>query len=350
MDQLRDLWVGTYPSAGAGTPSGLGEGVWRVRLDTTTGALSDPRLLAELPAPSFLAARADGTRLYAVGEDAEGSVSELRVVPDAHGAPSLERVATVPSGGADPCHLLLAPDERTLYVANYSSGTVAVLGPDADGGLPAEGPAQVHGHAGHGPVADRQEGPHAHFAAMAPGGAHLLVCDLGTDEIRRYARDARTGLLEPDGIAATFAPGAGPRHVAFSADGRLAYVSCELDVTVVVLAWDPTTATGRPVQTVPAAELVAGRSALPAHIALDRGHVLVSTRGVDVLAEFAAGPDGLLAPVRETRLPGAWPRHFAVVGGWTVLADEHGNSLTVLRDGVVVSRLDLPAPACVLER
>ncbi len=334
--------------------------MWRVRLDTATGALSDARLLAELPAPSFLAARGDGTRLYAVGEDADGSVSEIRVVPEgaggadgasaAAGAPGLELVRTVPSGGADPCHLLLAPDERTLYVANYSSGTVAVFPLDADGGLPSDGPAQIHGHTGSGPVADRQEGPHAHFAALAPGGAHVLVCDLGTDEIRRYARDAGTGLLEPAGIAATFAPGSGPRHIAFSSDGRLAYVSCELDVTVVVLAWDAASATGRPVQTVPAAELVPGLDAQPSHIALHHGHVLVATRGVDVLADFAVGPDGLLAPVRETRLPGAWPRHFAVVGDWVVVADERDDSLTALRDGVVASRLDLPVPACVVER
>jgi 6-phosphogluconolactonase (cycloisomerase 2 family) len=337
--------------------------VWRVRLDAATGALSDARLCAELPAPSFIAVRSDGTRLYAVGEDADGSVSELRVVPQgagnpggpdgtdgAGGAPALELVATVPSGGADPCHLVLAPDERTLYIANYSSGTLAVFPLDAAGGLPSGGPAQVHGHRGSGPVTDRQEGPHAHFAALAPGGAHVLVCDLGTDEIRRYRRDAATGLVEPAGIAATFAPGAGPRHIVFSADGRMAYVSCELDVTVVVLAWDPATATGHAVQTVPAAELVPGLDALPSHITIDHGRVLVATRGVDVLAELAAGPDGLLAPVRETRLPGAWPRHFAVVHGWTVVADQRDDSLTTLRDGVVASRLDLPAPACVVER
>ncbi|WP_197513132.1 hypothetical protein [Tessaracoccus coleopterorum] len=29
----RTLWVGTYPAAGQGTPTGLGEGIWRISLD-----------------------------------------------------------------------------------------------------------------------------------------------------------------------------------------------------------------------------------------------------------------------------------------------------------------------------
>ena len=50
--------------------------------------------------------------------------------PASRGLAVLDVVA---SGGADPCHLLLAPDARTLYVANYSSGTLGVLPLDADG-------------------------------------------------------------------------------------------------------------------------------------------------------------------------------------------------------------------------
>ena len=34
--------------------------------------------------------------------------------------------------------------------------------------------------------------------------------------------------------------------------------------------------------------------------------------------------------------------------GWTVVADQDGGSLTVVRGGEVVSRVALPAPACVV--
>ena len=347
-EHLRDLWIGTYPSAGAGTPAGLGEGIWRVRLDAGTGRLADPELVAATPAPSFLAVDRRAGLLLAVGEDADGTVSAFRVGAEG-GRPTLTPAGSASSGGADPCHVLLDPEGRVAYVANYSSGDVAVLplGPD---GLVADAPVQVLGHTGAGPRADRQEGPHAHFAALTPDGAHLLVCDLGTDEIRRYRRDPGTGLLTEDGIAATLRPGAGPRHLVFSADGRIVYVACELDVTVAVLAWDAATASGRVVQHVPAAEDGAetGRRELPSHIDRVGDRVVVATRGTDVLATFAPAPDGTLAPAGQVALPGAWPRHFAVVEGWTVVADQLGDSLTVLRDGAVVSTVALPAPACVV--
>jgi 6-phosphogluconolactonase len=338
------LWIGTYPAAGAGTPVGQGEGIWRVELDTATGALSGARQVVETPSPSFLALHPSGTVLYAANEQADGTVSAFDVVGD-----TLVHRATVPSGGADPCHLLLDVDGRALLEANYSSGALSVLPLDADGAFAAGDPEAVHGHAGSGPDEDRQEGPHAHFVAHAPGGA-VLVSDLGTDELRRYRRI--DGRLLPDGIAAELPAGTGPRHLVFSADGRHAYVVGELDLTVRVLAWDADAATGTLVQTLPATTTPAreeGRRRLPSHIVRDGDRVLVGTRTADVLARFAVRPDGLLDPVAEDALPGEWPRHFEVVAGWTVAALQVSGNLAVLAsDGSVVGTLALPAPACVV--
>ncbi|WP_258724297.1 lactonase family protein [Cellulomonas sp. NS3] len=392
----RDLWVGTYPAAGAGTPAGLGEGVWRVTLDLATGGLVDARQVVATPAPSFVAAHPSGRVLYAVGERSEGTVTAFAVggggsddgsgprsVDDeaagghpSHGGTSdgghtsgsagpgwLDPVATVASGGADPCHLLLSPDARTLYVANYSSGTLAVLPLDADGAFAPEvlasgAPAQVLGHEGSGPDASRQESPHAHFVALAPGAAHVLVCDLGTDELRRYRVEA-DGRLAEDGVAATFPPGTGPRHLVFSADGRLAYVVGELDVTVHVLAWDAATATGEPVQVLPAGGTAApvdeatgvAPRVLPSHVTLDGDRLLVGVRAAGVLAELAVGADGLLTHVRDLPLgAGGWPRHHAVVDGWAVVAEQVGGALTTFGPGAEAPSdvLPLPAPACVV--
>ncbi|MEV7973812.1 lactonase family protein [Cellulomonas sp. NPDC089187] len=342
-EQRRDLWVGTYPVAGAGSPVGQGEGIWRIGLDLTTGTLTEPRRVVATPAPSFLALDRAAGVLYAVGEDSHGTISAFRITED-----SLVPLGTADSGGADPCHLLVDPDGRALYVANYSSGTVAVFRIGADG-LTGTAPDQIFGHAGSGPVADRQEGPHAHFVALAPGGEHLLVSDLGTDQLRRYRRDTDTGLLADDGIAATFAPGSGPRHLVFSADGSIAYVACELDDTVTVLAWDRATATGTVVQHVPAQESGSTEvDSFPSHIDRAGDRVLVATRGPDRLATFAAGPDGQLAPAGQADLPGDWPRHFALVEGLVVVADQTSDTLTVLRDGATTDRVSLPAPACVV--
>ncbi|MGN8245102.1 lactonase family protein [Cellulomonas soli] len=374
------LWVGTYPVAGAGTPTGLGEGIWRVDLDPATGALGRPRQVVVTPSPSFVLAHPHGAVLYAADESQVGSVTAFAVEPDG----TLRPLATVGSGGAYPCHLALDDDARTLYVANYTSGTLGVipLAPDgtfAPAALDAAGPVQVFGHEGSGPDAERQTSPHAHFAVVAPGGAHVLVVDLGTDELRRYARDA-DGLLTPDGIAATFPAGAGPRHLVFgTADTTApaaAYVVGELDGHVHVLTWDCATASGTLVASVPtqAAAPAAGSPtglqlsrtgpaagrpetvpSLGAHVTLDGDRLLVGVRGADVLAEHRLAPDddgpgAALLPRHRTdhALPGSWPRHHAVVAGWTVVAQQVDGGLVVLAaDGTVVGHADVPAPTCV---
>jgi len=369
--RTRRLWVGTYPADGAGTPAGRGEGIWSVGL-TDTGRWTEPALAVVTPAPSFLAVHPSGRVLYAVGEQADGTVSAF-AVPDGRFEPpvgsgtsgrpdALVLLDVVASGGADPCHLLLAPDARTLYVANYSSGTVAVLPLEPDGRFTAQvratgAPVQVLAHTGTGPDATRQEGPHAHFVTHAPGGRHVVVADLGTDELRRYERDAATGLLTAAGIAATLPPGTGPRHLVFSSDGRFAYVVGELDVTVRVLAWDVMTASGTLVQTVSAspwrvAAAVAVASSermLPSHVVLDGDRLLVGVRAAGFLAVHTVGADGLLARAPDVHLPGRWPRHFAVVDGQLVVAEQVDGHLAALRrDGAVESTCRLVSPACVV--
>ena len=350
----RELWIGTYPVAGAGTPVGLGEGVWSVPLDESSGVLGEPHQVATVASPSFLAAPAGGARrrLFAALEDADGEVAVL-----SDGA-----AQTVPSGGAYPCHLVAT--ERALLVANYGSGTLGVLPLDDEGWFATDEPT-VLGHAGSGPVVDRQEGPHAHFVAVAPGGRHVLVVDLGTDEIRRYDWDGVTAT--PAGVAIAFPPGTGPRHLDFSADGRFAYVAGELDVAVHVLAWDAASATGELVQSVPAvvgagrgsderARLHQGDDAirhgagdLTSHLVLAGDEVLVTVRGADVLTRWSVGLDGHLTEGRSQPLRGHWPRHFAVVGPWVVVALERADALVVLdADGTEVSRATVPAPTCVL--
>ncbi len=337
---VTDLWIGTYPVAGAGTPTGLGEGVWRVRLDDASGALSGARQVAELPSPSFLAAR--GAVLYAALEDAPGAVATLAVRADG----GLDEVRREPSGGDYPCHLGAAVP-GVLLAANYGTGTLGVL--RAEGaGEPGLAPA-VFGHSGSGPRGDRQEGPHAHFVVPTPDGRHVLVVDLGTDELRRY-RVTSTG-LQAAGIAATLPPGTGPRHLEFSSDGRLLYLVGELDLRVHVLTWDAASATGRLVQSVPAVvpEPAPGCGWLPSHLALAGDDVLVAVRGADVLTRWRIGADGLLAAGRSAPLGGHWPRHFAVVGPWVVVALERGHELVVLdEDDRTVARLPLPSPTCVL--
>jgi len=352
------LWWGTYPPAGLGTPPGQGEGVWRSAGPDSVQAVQE----LELPAPSFLVAHPALPLLYAACELEESQVVLIDVA-----RPAAPRVlATLPTGGADACHLLLAPDARTLYVSHYSSGDLAVLRLGEDGGFADDAPAQSHGHVGTGPVTERQEGPHAHSSLLAPGGRHLLVADLGTDELRRY-RILDDGLLEPDGIAATLPPGSGPRHVATR--GHLLYVACELDNRLRTLRWDAASATAAVVAETPST-LARPRSAAAqdAHVALISGHtgdvLLASVRGPDVISMFDVAPEGELT-YRGAFDAGHWPRHFAVAGDRLLVGEERGHRVRSFALADVIGMppeseagaiADLPhltaevtSPACVVE-
>lgn len=387
---VRPLWIGTYPSEGSAP--GSGEGVWRVDVDPASGALTGERLVAEVAAPSFLALHPSGRTLYAVTETADGSLSTFAVDGDA-----LTATASVPSGGDDPCHVVA--DDEVVWVANYSSGTATVLPVADDGAL--LGPAVTHAHAGSGPVADRQGGPHAHLVALH--GDDALVVDLGTDELRRYARvpgdaaDAPAGpslgssvgslVGSPGGpggpVAATLPAGAGPRHLVPLPGGHLAVVG-ELDCRLHVLApvpgarparWTVVASTPATAAAPPAAP---GSPSFPSHVSLtpDGRHVVVGIRGADVLAVHRVdlAHDGTPVLVHRADVAlgaGAWPRHHAVLaapsqddaaaegaedGADVVVVALQGTSelVSVRLDratgaGEVVARLALPVPSCVLE-
>lgn len=76
--QFRRLWIGTYPVAGQGTTTGLGEGIWSALLDTRSGALTRARQVCSTAAPSFLATDASTGLVYAVNEEADGGLRVLR--------------------------------------------------------------------------------------------------------------------------------------------------------------------------------------------------------------------------------------------------------------------------------
>ena len=365
---LRTLWIGSYPPAGIGTPPGRGEGVFRVALDTGTGTLGRPARLVEVPAPSFVVRHPGLPVLYVTDETDPGRVTALRVRDE-----GLEPVGTAASGGSYPCHLLVDGDR--LYAANYGDGALGVLRLAQDGSFASDEP-QVLRHEGSVPDKDRQHGPHAHFVALAPGG-HVLVVDLGTDHVRRYTR-TREGLQQA-GIAATLPPGTGPRHLVFRDGARCtAYLTGELDATVHVLVWDPASDTGAVVQTEAAlgagagtggavdvdgnpltanaatqagdlgVSWAAGAEPSPSHLALDGRELVVAVRGAGALSRFTVGEDGLLTHRATLPLPGRTPRHFAIVGDWTIVAEQVPGAVTVLdRWGTVVSSCAVPSAACV---
>lgn len=357
---MTTLWVGTYPAEGQGAPVGLGEGVWRLSLEA--GRVDNASQLTTQAAPSFVARHPVLPLLYAVEEAEPTALSVLAIGAD--GAPS--EVARVELVGAYGCHVLVAPDASSLYVCNYGTGELVVLRLTQEGFPLSDCPEQVWPHQGCGPRSDRQEASHAHFACMSPDGAHVLVADLGTDEIRRY-RVGEGGLLSDEGIAATLPAGSGPRHMVVR--GELLYLVCELDHRVRTLRWDRQSATADVIAQQPTtlAPQRTGDTTYDAHIALVAGPngdvLLLSVRGVDVISLFDVAPEGELT-YRCALDVGYWPRYFAVVDDSVVVAVERGHEVRAYNlEGVLalppesevgaVAMLDYTAvkvisPACVV--
>lgn len=168
-------------------------------------------------------------KLYAVREDDEGAIDVL--APD----DDWEIARTISTEGARPCHCALDKTERYLAVANYASGGVSVFSLDGDG-LPQPSPWTFAGE-GSGPVAGRQDGPHAHWVGFAPEQRALLVADLGADRIRVFAFDAERGMHGEEGVALAAPRGSGPRWLHFGLASADVVLVSELSSTLSLHSW-----------------------------------------------------------------------------------------------------------------
>ncbi len=256
----------------------------------------------------------------------ESGVATLRVEPDG----ALSPVGGIePTHGAVGCHLTAT--DAGVYVVNYTSGSVCKL------------PDTVDRHEGRGADPARQSAPHTHCVIETPDGRALAVTDLGTDEIYLYDHDLR------ELSRACLPPGSGPRHLAFSADGKRAYCSCELSSEVAVLSYE----NGRlsylfSVSTLP--EGFSGENTTAA-VRVREPYLYVSNRGHDSIACFRL--EGRTpVPLAVVPTGGASPWDFDLWKDNLVCANYKSGDLTffTVKDGVpspTGERVALRAPLCV---
>ncbi|MDB4882308.1 MAG: pgl 2 [Gemmatimonadetes bacterium] len=350
------VYVGTYTEHPAG--GGGSKGIYVTRLDVTTGRLGELTLAAELDNPSFVAVSPDAKFLYAVSEvgvreaggEPTGFVHAYAIGADGALTP-LNRVA---SGGADPCHINVSRDGRTVAVANYTGGSVAFIKRSLDGSL---GDATMDHHSGHGPRADRQKAAHAHSVDFSPDDMTLFSCDLGADRVFLY----RAGKMPADvRSSVALEPGSGPRHLALHPSGRYAYVIAELSNSVAAFAWNASAGTLRQMQTI--STLPFGYTA-PSNTAEIVVHpsgrfVYGSNRGHDSIASFSVdAKTGRLIRLGNTPTGGKAPRSFAIdpSGRWLLAANQLSDSIVIFaidqRTGAITptgATAALPRPVCVL--
>lgn len=285
-----------------------GDGINVYRADAATGALTHVQLVGDLLNPSFLAIDGGGRTLYTVHGDAR-EVSAFRIDATGGTLAPLNRQSTE---GLNPVHLALDPSGRWMVIANHLTSTLALLPVRPDGALDAVADlVTLEGE----PGPHRVEQPFAkpHQVVFDSSGQAILVPDKGVDRIFAYRLDP-SGRLRPAASPwCTARSGAGPRHLAFSTDGRFAYVLNELDSTIMACRWNAASGELAPFQILPALpdDFTGESRAAEIELSRDGRFVHASNRGHDSIGTFAADPvTGRLRAVGWTPSGGRTPRFF----------------------------------------
>lgn len=311
------LYLGCYTDAAH--PNGLKE----LELDEATGAMS---VFAEYPVANaiYQTLSPDGKYLYScTGE----GLASLRLSERA------EQVDCLKLGNCV-CHVAAMSDGTRVAFADYLGGFAGSV----EVGNGRFGKVVKHKHSGSGPNLPRQDAAHCHQAIPTPDGKGYCVVDLGLDQIVEY----------PSGrVFITSPAGAGPRHLVFHPNGRLAFLVYELGNLISSLSWCPesgfTLIDTQPTIIDSSRKESKDRKDISAYSASSRlfvknsnqdnnstaaairltpdmESVVVSNRGENSLVVFDFDEStGKLAFKARTMLTGNWPRDFIFVSDSLVI-------------------------------
>jgi 6-phosphogluconolactonase len=348
------VYVGTY------TNTGKSQGIYAYRFDSATGKLDPIGLAAQANNPSYLAVHPNRKYLYAVSETANfngqrsGAVSAFSI--DLKTA-KLTPLNTTPSRGTGPCYVSVDRTGHAAMVANYNSGSVALMPIKADGSLADATAFDQHS----GPVADakRQQGPHAHSIAPSPDNRFALNADLGLDRLYVYKLDPAAGTLAAnDPPYGTLPPRSGPRHFDFHPNSKFVYAIDEIASTVTAFSWDKARGALQPLQTLSTlpSDFKGENTCADIHVHRSGKFLYGSNRGHNSIALFSIDAKGKLALKANVSTQGKVPRNFAIdpTGHFLIAANQDTNNLVVFRidtkTGALTptgQNLEVGAPVCV---
>lgn len=346
------VFIGTYTN-------GKSKGIYHAKFDSVSGRLGNPELAVETKNPSFIAIDRQQRHLYAVSEvsqldgKATGGVSAFSI--DASG--KLKFLAQQPSGGTGPCHLSLDRSGKCLLVANYGSGSIAVLPLHEDGTLAA--PTTEIQHTGSSTNPKRQTGPHAHFITPSPDDRFALACDLGLDKILVYHLDPLKASLTPNEPPfISVEPGSGPRHVAFHPNGRLLCLINEMGGTLMSFRYDPERGRLEYIETLPTLpkDFIEANTSAEIQFSPSGKFLYASNRGHNSIAVFAVNErTGHLSFLERQSTEGKTPRFFTLdpSGNWLLAANQDSDSIVMFRVDRKTGRItptgqqvEVGAPVC----
>jgi 6-phosphogluconolactonase (cycloisomerase 2 family) len=321
-------YVGSFTTA---QRKARGDGIHVYRTDPATGAWTHIQQVGDLVNPSYLALSHDQRFLYSVHGD-EDYATAFALDPATGQAKLLNRAAT---GGKNGVREAVDPSGKFLVMANYGSGTVAVLPIAPDGSLKDQHQlVQLPGEPG--PHKVEQTSSHPHDIVFDPSGHFVLVPDKGLDRVFVFRFDAATGRLAPTEQGSVKSrPAAGSRHLAFHPKRPIVWVLNELDSTIATYQFDTERGALKALQVMSTLPPDFTGYSTTAEIAVspDGRFVYGSNRGHDSVTIFAANPQGLLSVVGWQPTQGSGPRFIGLdpAGHFLYAANEQGDTVVTFR-------------------
>lgn len=310
------VYLGTY----TGPES---KGIYQCELNLKDGSLSAATLAGESSSPSFLARHPTKKFLYAVNES-DAMISAFSVDSTTG---KLTFLNSQPSQGGAPCHLIVDKAGKNVLAANYSGGSCLSIPIEANGKLSSASSFQQH------------QGPkkNGHSIHLDSANKFALCCDLGLDKVIIYSFDSNTGKLAPHGALDT-PTGTGPRHFAWSPDGKTAYINGESNLTLIACDYDSEKGTLKQKQvlsTLPVDVTRNGGSTAETVVHPSGKFVYVSNRDpYNSIAIFSVDPKtGELKAVGHQKEGIKTPRNFAIepTGQYMLVANQSGGNVIVFK-------------------
>lgn len=350
-DKVKDGRPATPILAYVGAYTPNGQGIYLFSFNPSTGVLTQVKVAALIPSPSWIAIHPQGRYLYAVNEISNfnggttGSVTSFSID---RATGNLTPLNVVSSGGAGPAHLSVDPLGHYVFVANYGGGSIAVLPIQPDGSLAnasyieqdlgSIGPT----HATNAPpgsfAISGHDAPHPHMIQADPAAKFVIHVDIGQDRIYSWVLNRATGTLSPNPAAAftSVPPGDGPRHFAFHPNGVWFYSLQEEASTLLFYTYNAsngTLAQQQMLSSLPPG--FAGTSfAAEIRVSADGNFIYVTNRLHDTIGIFRIDKKtGRLTHAGEASTRGDYPRSITIdpTGNFVFSCNQRSDAITSFR-------------------
>ena len=334
------VYVGTYAQSES-------ESVFLYEMNNVTGELHLIKSFEGGQKPSYMTFDKNDDYLYAVNEienyagKNSGAVCAFSVD---HQTGYITLLNKVPSLGKLPVHITISEDGKVVLIANYKSGSVAVVPIKEDGSLGDA--SDLIQHEGKNADNERQESAHAHFIIFSPDRRLVFVVDLGMDKILSYHLDKKSGnpKLTSQATAFNSRPGTGPRQMCFHPNGQYAYLIHELKSVVAALSYDNKKGCFNEIQTIATVpdDFNGENKCGGIRISSDGRYLYGSNRGHDSIAVFSIEPDnGRLSYLENVPSGGSWPREFSIgpTGNLLLVANQHSDNIVTFKIDKTSGRL-----------